>query len=251
MKKRLILILLTLTAIFAARAQTGFDPVIDNIVRSYTPWYSAEFSGKLKTEKLPVSPTVKIFMVRDSLLQISLRAPLVGEVGRLNLTPEKLTAVNKMNRTYVEEPAEKLLEVYPGLIGDLQSLLLARVVILGKGELSNSHAEIVEVDEDREGGWLLIPYVEDNKVNFSYGYQIGSNSRTLAMIAGIPDVRLELTYGYRNRGLQIGIDFEKKGKKSEAELDFSTVRWGGKEIQPLNLINYRRVSVKEFFKSLK
>lgn len=251
MKKYLCLILMIVAAVAPAFAQTDYNPVIDNIARSYAPWESAEFSGKIKTSRLPVSPTVKIFMVRDSLIQISLRAPLLGEVGRVNMTTDTIVAVNKMNRTYVKEPTANLLDIYPNLIGDIQSLLLARVVVLGHGELKTEHSAIVEVEDDREGGYILIPFVEDNLAKFSYGYLIGSNSRTRALVADLPgSARLELTYGYR-KGLQIGVDFERKGKKTEADIDFSTVRWGGKALSPLNLINYRRVSAKEFISSIR
>ena len=99
MKKTLICFLLALTMAVPACAQ-NFNAVINDIIDSYMPWQSAEFSGKLKTDKLPVSPNVKIYMVRDSLLQISVRAPLLGEVGRLNLTHDEVLVVNKMKKIY-------------------------------------------------------------------------------------------------------------------------------------------------------
>lgn len=252
MKK--ILSLLLMAALYTATlsAQTSYEPVIDNIVRSYMPWQSATFSGKLKSDKLPITPTVKIYMERDSLLQLSLRAPLIGEVGRLDINPRQITIVNKLKRVYCQEPTEKLLDVYPGIISDIQSLLLARVVILGQGELQTSHSDIIEVEEDREGGWLLIPSTKDALLNYNYGYLIGNAGRTRALIATVPGkFSLELTYTYNNGGMQMGIDFDSKGKRTHADLDFSSVKWGGNAMQPMKLINYNRVSIKEFIKSVK
>lgn len=71
---------MTLLSVAGLRAQ-DFTPILNNIINSYTPWTSAEFSGKVKTDKLPVSPTIKMYMVRDSLIQISARCALVGRGG--------------------------------------------------------------------------------------------------------------------------------------------------------------------------
>lgn len=252
MKKTLICFLLALTMAVPACAQ-NFNAVINDIIDSYMPWQSAEFSGKLKTDKLPVSPNVKIYMVRDSLLQISVRAPLLGEVGRLNLTHDEVLVVNKMKKIYCQEPAEKLFDIYPSFLPDIQSLLLARIMILGSGELGMENSMAVEVDDDGEGDWLVVPQTEPGAIPFNYGYMVGAGSRTKALVATVPGKgSLEIQYTYLNRGMQMQIALDRdKGKKFEAQLDFSSVRWGGSEMVPLKLGNYTKVSVKDFIGSLK
>ena len=252
MKKTLICFLLALTMAVPACAQ-NFNAVINDIIDSYMPWQSAEFSGKLKTDKLPVSPNVKIYMVRDSLLQISVRAPLLGEVGRLNLTHDEVLVVNKMKKIYCQEPAEKLFDIYPSFLPDIQSLLRARIMILGSGELGMENSMAVEVDDDGEGNWLVVPQTEPGAIPFNYGYMVGAGSRTKALVATVPGKgSLEIQYTYLNRGMQMQIALDRdKGKKFEAQLDFSSVRWGGSEMVPLKLGNYTKVSVKDFIGSLK
>lgn len=252
MKKLFAFLIMLAICIGSGEAQNPYEPVIDSIVRSYIPWQSATFSGKIKTDKLPISATVKIYMEKDSLLQLSVRVPLLGEVGRLDINPRQVTAVNKYRRVFTQESTQKLLEIYPGLISDIQSLLLARIVVLGQGELRTSHSEIIEVEEDREGGWMLIPSTEEALLNYKYGYLVGEGGRTRALIATIPNkYSLELEYSYRNGGMQIEIDFNEKGKHTNADIDFSSVKWGGSPMQSMKLVNYKRVSVKEFLKSLK
>lgn len=244
--------LLALTMAMPVCAQ-NFNAFINDIIDSYMPWQSAEFSGKLKTDKLPVSPTVKIYMVRDSLLQISVRAPLLGEVGRLNLTRDEVLVVNKMKKIYCREPAEKLFDIYLSFLPDIQSLLLARIVILGSGELGMENSTAVEVDDDGEGNWLVVPQTEPGAIPFNYGYLVGAGSRTKALVATVPGKgSLEIQYTYLNRGMQMQIALDRdKGKNFEAQLDFSSVRWGGSEMVPLKLGNYTKVSVKDFIGSLK
>ncbi|MDE6006141.1 MAG: DUF4292 domain-containing protein [Muribaculaceae bacterium] len=252
MKKIMALLMLVLFCSVSMQAQNTYEPVIDNIVRSYMPWQSVTFSGKVKTEKLPVSPNVKIFMERDSLIQISVRVPLLGEVGRIDINTRQITAVNKLKRIYAQEPTQKLLEIYPGIFGDIQSLLLARVVVLGQGELRPEYAGIIEVEDDREGGWMLLPSTEDALLNYSYGYLIGSGGRMRALIANLPGkFSLELEYSYLNGGMQIAVDADVKGKHTIADIDFNSVKWGGTAFQPLKLVNYRKVGIKEFISSLK
>lgn len=252
MKKTLICLLLALTMAMPVCAQ-NFNAVINDIIDSYMPWQSAEFSGKLKTDKLPLSPTVKIYMVRDSLLQISVRAPLLGEVGRLNLTRDEVLVVNKMKKIYCREPAEKLFDIYLSFLPDIQSVLLARIVILGSGELGMENSTAVEVDDDGEGNWLVVPQTEPGAIPFNYGYLVGAGSRTKALVATVPGKgSLEIQYTYLNRGMQMQIALDRdKGKNFEAQLDFSSVRWGGSEMVQLKLGNYTKVSVKDFIGSLK
>lgn len=252
--KILIISIITMLAcIMPASAQLIPDPVIEDIVRSYMPWTSAEFNGKLKYDKLPLSPTVKMYMVRDSLLQLSVRAPFVGEVGRLQITKDEFLVINKMKRTYCRESASRLYDMYPGALGDLQSLFLARVVLLGDGELCADNSATFDVENDGEGNWLLVPQLDPGVIPFNYGYLVGGDSKTRALMAAMAGKgTLQILYSYENRGLQMAIELDRdKGKKFAATLDFSSVKWGGSEMSPIKLTNYQQLGLKEFMGALK
>ena len=224
-----------------------------DIVALYDEWHDVEFSGKLSMEKLPVSPTVKIYMVRDSLIQISARVPLMGEIGRVTLTPGRLLLVNKYKKTYCEENAVNLMEMYPSAIADLQSLLLARVVIFGQGQLGPENAESVEVQEMDNGNYIIIPHTDAGVVPFNYGYVVSPSMRTLATLLNVAGkASLELQYAYKNRGMQIDALYDNmKGKKTRVQLDFNSVKWGGREMPPVKTGGYRKLGLKEFFQNLK
>lgn len=240
-----------ITLSFKAGAQ-NFDPVVNDIIESYLPWHSAEFNGKIKLEKLPVSPTVKMYMVRDSLLQVSVRVPLLGEVARIHLSTEELLMVNKMNKTYCQEDPDELFKVYPSLLADIQSIFLARVVILGQGELSGDNLSVVKVDEDGEGNWLLLPQTDPGAIPFNYGYVVGANSRTRALVGTVPGKgSLEIKYDYRDRGEQMDITLDRNGKSPVgAKLDFSSVKWGGTEMSEPKLTSLSRSGIKDFLKQI-
>lgn len=241
-----------LTGFLMVRGQLP-DPVAQDIVRSYMPWQNVEFSGKLSCDRLPVSPSVKIYMERDSLVQVSVRVPLLGEVGRLTLTPEELTVVNKMKKVYVNEETARLRELYPSVMQDLQAMLLARVVVLGQGELGSDNMATVEVQPLESGDYALVPQVDQGVIPFNYGYVVGSGSRTLAMLANVASKgSLEILYGYDGGAMSMDITLTSlKKKKTEIKLDFSSVKWGGRAMTPLKLAGYDKVGLKEFMSRLK
>lgn len=239
---------------FGVSAQNVPGPVLSNIIRSYTPWKSAEFSGKVKADKLPLSPTVKIYMVRDSLVQISLRAPLIGEVGRIELTQTTVLAVNKYHRNYACESAQNLMEIYPSVLSDLQSLLLARVFVPGGGELSAENCEVFETGEAGGGNWWLVPADTESVGPYSlnYGFVVSPKGRTLAMTAEVgTQYGADVVYDYPGSGEEISITPIVNGvNKSEITLDFNSVKWGGKKMDPVRTDKYERVSLKDFIKRL-
>lgn len=250
--KKIIILLLAVCSLLGVKAQTieqEFTPIVKDVVNSYIPWTRVEFSGKLHQDRLPLSPTVKIFMQNDSLIQISLRAPLVGEVGRIELSQKTLLAVNKLKKCYCLESTDNLTEMYPGALSDIQSILLARIVILGEGELGNDNMEMIEAQPANDGNWMLLPPAREGVVPMNYGYLVDTYGKTRALLAAAAGMSLTVTYEYKNRGEQMNVEFVKDGKQTEATLDFSSVKWGGNPMSQPNLGNYNRVSIKEFMGS--
>lgn len=223
------------------------------IATLYDDWHNVEFSGKVSMDKLPVDPTIKIYMERDSLIQISARAPLMGEIGRVTITPDRVSLVNRYKKTYCEENASNLMEMYPSAITDLQNLLLARVVIFGQGPLGSGNADAVEVQEMENGNYIIIPHSGSGVVPFNYGYVVTPSMRTLATLLNVAGkASLELQYDYKNRGMQIDAVYDNmKDKKTRVRFDFSSVKWGGCMMSSVKTGGYRKLGLKDFFKNLK
>lgn len=255
MKKIFILTIVLVAGVLGMKAQTSqlpdIDPVLENIIRSYSPWYSVEFNGKLKNDNLPIAPTIKIFMIKDSLIQISARVPIMGEIGRLDVTPSRMVLVNRMKKTYVEENTSGFLQKHPDLISDIQNMLLARVTLFGQGPLSYENAAMVEIEQVPEGGWVLVPLTSDWS-DLSYGYVIAPNNRTVAfesLVKGM--IELGIQYTYSNSSMKMEINATVQNKKFDCELDFSSVKWGGTAMSPLKLDGYQKLGIKDFMKSLR
>lgn len=230
-------------------------PVIEKIANGYPAWKNTDFSGKFHMDGLPLSPTVKIYMEHDSLIQISLRAPLVGEVGRLELSNDRLLCVNKMKKVYVDESPKGLFEMYPSAISDFQSILLARVVLLGQGELKAGMENVAEVIVSPDGGWVISEAGRNGAgTGLEYGWLVGVNGRTDAFVGSASNGKygLDVLYTYEDKGMQM--DFNLLAGTSKPilfDIDFNSVKWGGKPMPPIKCDNYRKVGFKEFMSALK
>lgn len=226
---------------------------VDTIAASWTPWETLSVSGKFKMGGLPVSPSVKIFMQRDSAILISLRAPFVGEVGRAEIVDSTLLVVNKMNKTYVEEPIDKALAYYPGGISDLQDLLLGRAVIPGYGLLSPDIADAVEVYAEDDGSSTLIASEEARLEGFNYGYSFTPEYLLGALMVlplQHPDVAVTFTYQYYTKGYDIEFVYQSEKRNYRALLELDTPDPEGNGFDRIKLGNkYTKLSFDKFIKS--
>lgn len=229
--------------------------IVNKILNGYTEWQSASFTGKLRTSmlKLPVSPTVKIYMEKGELIQLSVSAPFIGEVGRAEITPSEVLVVNKYKKTYVRESAEAAMSRGRGLLDEVQNLLLGRIVILGKGELSMGLLKDVLFEPENNGEWVVVPNREGEESGLQYGYVVNSNGRT-QVLYGMMQGRTEtatLTYDYSGGGMELGLDLQLPKKRIEGQLDFSSVKWGGNRMSSINLDRYQKVTFSEFVTNYK
>lgn len=249
------------------------------ILPAYTDWQTAEISGKLRMNKLPISPTIKIYMKKGEEISISVRASLLGEVGRIEIAGDSVIAVNKMKRVYCAESISGIKYDYPDLIADIQSLLLARAVVLRAGELSPLNADFLDFTplsaasqsdpsaamQLSEGtrdaarispSWRLsYPKGRTEDDEFGYEYRINAQGQTERLLVdlstGDHDFSLALDYTYPSSGFDMNISFSSDGtKKFNALVDFDNVKWEAKAPAPLNLgSRYTRLGIKQFIKS--
>ncbi len=226
---------------------------VDTVSGSWTSWESLSVSGKFKMGGLPVSPSVKIFMQRDSSILISLRAPFVGEVGRAEIVDSTLLVVNKMNKTYVEEPIAKALAYYPGGISDIQDLLLGRAVIPGLGLLSPDIAGSVEIYAEDDGSTTLIASEEARLEGFNYGYSFTPEYLLGALMVlplSRPDVAVTLTYQYYTKGYDIEFVYQSEKRNYRALLELDTPDPEGNGFGRIKLGNkYTKLPFDKFIKS--
>lgn len=239
-------------------AQTPVDSVarhavVDSIIAPWTDWKDVSINGKLKMAGLPVSPSVKIFMERDSAIYISLRAPFVGEVGRAEITDSTVLVVNKMKKVYIEESLEKVFSFYPGSLYDLQNLILGRVALPGLGMLSHEVEDAVDIYAEEDGTYSLVVSEEAEIPGINYGYVFDSGFWPVALLVlpqQAPDISVTLGYEYYENGYDMTVFYRSDKKNIQATLELDEPDWKGKPFDRISLgSKYRKVDLKDFMTS--
>ena len=221
----------------------------------YDDWDVVTLEGKLKMKILPLSPSVKIFMQNNALISASLRAPFLGEVGRLEVTPEKLLIVNKMNKTYVEEDLRGR-----GVIGDkvlgikeVQDLLLGRFFLPGIDIKTANLDEMVDIfyEEDQ---FNVIPKGIAEIDGVKYGFAVDQQFNPILLVVmpnGESSADLEVSAEYvRNlTGYNLTLAYSQGTQGMEMTFEFKHPVWSGEAPKSINVEKYRRVGFVEFMRS--
>lgn len=154
--------------------------VVDSIVRKYTPWNKVSVSGRLSSPLLPVSATAKIYMEKDKFTQISLSAIIVGEVARIEIDDKEVMIANKYSRKYMRLNMNEFKELYPGGQSELQNLLLGRISLLGKGQLTSADTSSIEIYDTYPQSWAIIPNSDFQQPGTVYLYSVERGSLNLS-----------------------------------------------------------------------
>lgn len=261
--------------IFCAQAQNSDnitlvkDPeaVVDSIVRNYTDWETVELNGKLRMDKLPLTPSIRMFMRKGEEISISVRASILGEVGRIRIWGDSILAVNKMKRVFALESLDRIQSFYPSVIPELQSLLLGRVVVFGYGELAqtNQHqldiydllpaeTENLEIINPADSLWSIENSIEVGSIgDVDYRYDLFKDGRITEFIVGLydHDISLGMDFGYSGNKTSMAIKLQDGDKvKFDAAMEFDKPNWECSPIAPLKLNSkYRQVAISQFLKS--
>lgn len=225
-------LLLTIAALIPARAQTPLEgtaksEAVELISSCYEPWTTVGLEGKIRSELLPLTVTARIYMERSKEILVSLRAPLLGEVARVELDNDSVTLVNKMKRTYSRISTGSASRIYPGALADLQDMLLGRLILLGNGALDAGNAGHVDILDDDSGEWAVMPLRDCQPAGATYGYTVDvASGQILQFIlvredAGDDSDSLAIDYfDGRNNGLNLVIAAILKGRQYTASIDF-------------------------------
>lgn len=229
------------------------NKTVEQATAKWSDWNSVSISGKFKMAGLPLSPSLKIFMQKDRSIFISLRAPLMGEVGRAEISRDTILVVNKMKKTYVKEPMESLLRYYPGGVSDLQTLLMARPVVPGYGELSPMVADMVQMMESDASQYLVMADEKAAQENYDYAYVLNSSLRPVALLVvprSNPDINVALEYQYDAKGYDVEATYYSPKRSYSAVLELDNPVEGGSAIEPIRLNSkYTRLKPEQFLKS--
>lgn len=186
---------------------------VKEIIATYNEWKSAAWQGKVKSDMLPVSITAKVFLKNDELIMVSLRAPLIGEVARVEIDPQSVLVVNKMKRRYWKKDISDVDKMMPGSFECLQSLLLGRVFIIGEGELTvknGTHAGYYSLGDDIT---LIAPMIPVAIEDFNYGFALNGADELINLMMQYTEIDGSDEMSYESTDDNVTIEALEEGKQ--------------------------------------
>lgn len=110
---------------------------------------SLRFSLKLGMKKNTVSSTAQLRIIKDKIIQLSLRMPILGtELARAIITPEQIIIFDRINRRYVSESIQKLQSMTSFDFYSLQALFTNQLFVAGKSSISPQDYNTFAWNED-------------------------------------------------------------------------------------------------------
>lgn len=210
--------------------------LIKTISSQYTPWKEVSMSGKISMQGLPLSPSVKIYMVKDELIVMSVSTIITGEAFRLEVDRNNILAVNKLSNTYTTVGSEMMESIVPGGLQAMQNLLLGRVNILGKGELTSAEAGDVEIYDNAMGDRLILPNQDFDNSPYVYMFIVGrltSRLDNFIVMTSNGDAAATITYSRADKETTMEMNASAGGKTMGATLRLSAPDSSPKKIDRL------------------
>ena len=112
---------------------------------------SLRFSFKPGLKKSATSANAQLRIVKDKVIQISLRYPIIGtEAMRLSITPEQIIIIDRINKRYFSEYMKIFQEItsFDFDFYSLQALLTNQLFIAGKSSITPADYDYFNWKED-------------------------------------------------------------------------------------------------------
>ncbi len=232
-----------------------------SMVGSYTPWQKIRVPFTLKLlspQKFSIGGTA--VFDRGTMVNMSMR--MFGlEVAVVQITPDSLTLVEKMNKQYLSVPVASALGGLDASVDNIQDLLTGRAFILGADSLTVGMKDLFTIRRTQPGQpWMLTPRHQPAAASYSFAIA-PSGALAILSVETSGGQQANATYisadtadphGALASSLLVTTRLNNKDLQIMIEWDFSRARWDDDvETKPLTLgRNYRPLDINALIKSL-
>lgn len=223
--------------------------VVGRMTERFTSWNTVMLSAQLQMDGLPLSPSLKIFMEKGKSMSISVRAPFIGEAGRLEFANDTVVAVNKMKNVYTVADISQLMGGLEFTLSDLQDVFLARAFAIGDGT-------ITEYDKSKHGlyhapseNYFLPPMPQSDSL--LYGFTIDSEGMVSDFLIHdfISGFELYCLYQHKKKSYNAVFEAQYADAQMQVILADITCQWEAQPLSPIKLTSkMREVSIQEFLR---
>lgn len=236
------------------------------ISKDYKNWRAAGWTAKVKTDALPLSVTIKTYMLRDSLTLISVRAPFVGEVARIEIDSRNVYVVNKLKKVYAQINLTDYGRQAAIVHSNLQDIMMGRVTKFDLGTLSKSNYKEFTIMSYGADNYLVTCQLPEEFGSINYGYATDKSGRMIEMMAvkgkpratqapdGMQSEVEELSaeasaqVTYNGSTADALIDVSMHGRGMQVALEGMKLEYGINGFDRLDIRSYRNVGLREVLK---
>lgn len=225
----------------------------DTIIANYdSEWTDLSMQGKLSFDGLPMSVSVKLYMKRGESIILSARAPIFGEVARVEVCQDSIVFINKHSRTYNVQSLTGLNVDAKAYLCDLQDILLGQVAFPGNGRLTSelaTQAQWIALPTEES---LIYPSADLQVEGTEYGFVMDSicwQLQSFVLMLKQSGVVVETKYLYGDKGWTLGIEISLPKKKMGGEAQLSYPDYNPTPLEFTDLgSKYRKVDFKTLMK---
>ena len=214
-------------------------------------WAQLSMQGKLKFDGLPVNPNIKVYMDRGKSILLSARAPILGEVARIEICKDSITFINKHTRRYFSANLSSVFSSNPSLIADIQDILLGQVAYPGHGRLTADLAALTEWSLTAEGLLMLFPSKQLQHSEAEYGFLVDPDSFRLSVFALMlpqSETIVDIHYLYGSAGYTLQLMFDNNKQRLGGELQLSAPDFNPTPLTPTDTRRYVKSDIKGILK---
>lgn len=222
--------------------------------------FSARLSVDLQTGDKTMGSRVELKLVKDSALQLSVQPFLGIEVFRMELTPDSVKVMDRMNKRYVAEGYTALKEEWPIDFNfyNLQALFVHQLFLPGEQEVEGVHYDQFRLERE---GTITRLHARD-RMDLRYCFEANSSEQLLSTRITEGNGRYSLLWKYLSLEaqpsvawlfpLQMQVSFRDEGiRKGGMDIRFSRLQWD----KPLNMdfsipAKYKRITFADIIKMI-
>ncbi|MDR2474718.1 MAG: DUF4292 domain-containing protein [Bacteroidales bacterium] len=166
-----------------------FNSLIDNELQYTT--FLCKMNVEIRTNGKSISSKATLKLQRDRVMQISFQ-PIAGiEMFRLQLTPDSVIAINRMNRWYVAENLTSLTNAGFDFNG-IQSLFTNKLFIPDKKNLSASDHKFFDIK--RQGNGMLLTLNASKQMSYVFIGDANSHIATATLNGNVNNFFIDWKY---------------------------------------------------------
>lgn len=222
--------------------------------------FSARLNVDLQMGEKAIGSRVELKLVKDSALQLSVQPFLGIEVFRMELTPDSVKVMDRLNKRYMAERYAALKEEWPIDFNfyNLQALFVHQLFLPGEQEVEGVHYDQFRLE--REGAITRL-HVRD-RMDLRYCFEANSDEQLLSTLITEGNARYSLLWKYLGLEaqpsvswqfpLQMQVSFRDEGiRKGGMDVRFSRLQWN----KALNMdfsipAKYKRITFADILKMI-